>query len=152
VVLFKVEWYILLLQDYERIVIDHDNGFTMINTTRYELNTKPCVLPSQCEEVFYSQVLCRSSWSFVVIFDPRGRSVKYIFCKEDVHEEDVGEKEEVLDEEDNEVDHPIIGSHDRMLHLDDDLILDIPDVVMENLFNDYEGLDTNYATMSQILI
>ena len=49
VVLFKVRWYILLLQGDERTFIDHENGFTMINTNRYEPNTEPYVLPSQCE-------------------------------------------------------------------------------------------------------
>jgi hypothetical protein len=49
----------------------------------------------------------------------------------------------------DEVYHLVIGSDDCMLHLDNDdyidveLLLNIPDVVMENPFNDYEGLDTN---------
>jgi hypothetical protein len=34
VVLFKVRVYILLLQGDESIVIDHDNRFTVTNTTR----------------------------------------------------------------------------------------------------------------------
>ena len=49
VVLFKWRWYILLLQGDERTIIDHDNIFAMINTNRYEPNTDPYVLPSQCE-------------------------------------------------------------------------------------------------------
>jgi hypothetical protein len=55
----------------------------------------------------------------------------------------------VSNKEMNQVDHLVIGSH-HMLHLDDDdyidddLVLDIQDVVMDNPFNDFEGLDTNY--------
>jgi len=84
---------------------------------------------------------CRVGWSFVK-FDPRERPAKYIFL-EDVHEEDVGEQEEVSEKEENQVDYPFIGSH-PMLHIDDDLVLDIPYVVMDNPFNDSKGQDTNY--------
>ena len=37
-VLFKVKWYILLLQGDGMIVIDHENRFVMISTTRYEIS------------------------------------------------------------------------------------------------------------------
>lgn len=67
-VLFEVGWYILLLQGDERMVIDHNNGFTMITNTRYEASIEPYVLPSQYEQVFYSQVLGRNGWSCVVRF------------------------------------------------------------------------------------
>jgi hypothetical protein len=49
VVLFKIRRYILFLQGDGGIVIDHDNGFAMINTTRYELDIDSHVLPSQYE-------------------------------------------------------------------------------------------------------
>jgi hypothetical protein len=96
-------------------------------------------------------VLGRVGWSFVVRFDPRGRPIKYVL-EEDVHEEDeedAREKKEVLDQEVHELDHPVIGSHpmhhvDDDDYIDDDLVLDIPDVVMDNPFNDFEGLDTNF--------
>jgi hypothetical protein len=78
VVLFKFKWYILFLQGDERTIIDHDNGFAMINTTRYDLSTNPCVLTSECEQEFYSCVLGRVGWLFVVIFCPRGRPIKYV--------------------------------------------------------------------------
>lgn len=55
-------------------------------TTRYELDTMSNVLPTQCEKVFYSHVIDRECWSFVVIFNPRGRPIKFFFPKEDVHE------------------------------------------------------------------
>lgn len=52
-------------------------------------------------------------------------------------------------EEGNQVDHIVIVSHlihhiDDYDYIDDDLMLDIPHVVMENPFNDFEGLATNF--------
>ena len=49
----------------------------MVNTRFFEPGTKPYVLLSQCEQVFYSKVLGKAGWSFVVRHDPRGRTVKY---------------------------------------------------------------------------
>ena len=49
VVLFVVKWYRLRLNqnDPDRMVIQHDNGFTMINTRSFELvGDEPYVLPS----------------------------------------------------------------------------------------------------------
>lgn len=46
VVLFKVMWYRLFLQSDERTIIDNDNGFTIVNTIRHELGTKPYLLLS----------------------------------------------------------------------------------------------------------
>ena len=39
--------------DHERTVIEHDNGFTMVNTREFEPGIEPYVLPSQYEQVFY---------------------------------------------------------------------------------------------------
>jgi len=54
----------------------------------------------------------------------------------------------VLHEEVHEVDHPIIDSHpmDHVVvddddYMDDDIVLDIPNVVIHNPFNDFKGLD-----------
>ena len=79
VVPFVVKWYILRLNqcDPDKTIIEHDNGFTMVNTRLFEPGKEPYVLPSQCEHVFYSKVLGRGGWPFVVRHDPRGRSVKY---------------------------------------------------------------------------
>lgn len=69
----------------------------MINTTRYELNINPYVLPTQCEHAFYSLVPCRDGCPFVVSFNPRGRPIMYIFPQEYDHEreeeDEAGEKE-----------------------------------------------------------
>ena len=48
VVLFVVKWYRLQLnqRDPDRTIIEHDNGFTMVNTRLFELGTEPYVLPS----------------------------------------------------------------------------------------------------------
>ena len=59
IILFVVKWYKLRLNrfDTDRTVIEHDNGFTMVNTRSLESRTsEPYVLPSQCEHVFYSKV------------------------------------------------------------------------------------------------
>ena len=63
--------------DPYRINIEHDNGFTMVNTRLFTQEMEPYVFPSQCEHVFYSKVPHKPSWSFVVRHDPRGRMVKY---------------------------------------------------------------------------
>ena len=54
-VLFIIKWYRLRLNpnDHDRIVIKHDNGFTMVNTRSFEpVGDEPYVLLSQCEKVF----------------------------------------------------------------------------------------------------
>ena len=59
VVLFVIKWYRLRLNqnDPDRTIIQHDNGFTMINTRSFEpVGDDPYVIPSQCEQVFYSKV------------------------------------------------------------------------------------------------
>ena len=62
--------------DHDRIIILHDNGFTMVNTRSFELRIDFYVLRSQCEQVFYSKVPGRVGRSFVR-YDPRWRLVKY---------------------------------------------------------------------------
>ena len=78
VVMFIVKWYRLWLnqQDPGRPIIEHDNGFAMINTRFFEPRMKPYFLPSQCEHVFYSEVPGIAGWSFAVRHDPRGRLIK----------------------------------------------------------------------------
>ena len=63
----------------------------MVNTrtNNVEPGWDPYVLPSQCEQVFYLEVPSRSAWSYVVRYDPRGRSIKYtVSDEEDIEEED----------------------------------------------------------------
>jgi hypothetical protein len=69
--------------DIERTVIEHDNGFSMVNTREVELGTKPYVLPSHCEQLFYSEVPSKEGWSYIVRYDPRGRTIKYNHVAED---------------------------------------------------------------------
>ena len=78
-VLFVVKWYRLRLNpnDLDRTVIEHDNGFTMVNTRLFApVGDELYVLPSQCEQVFYSEVPHKPGWSFVVRHDQRGRPIK----------------------------------------------------------------------------
>ena len=74
-----VKWYMLQLNqcDPDRTIIEHDNGFTMVNARLFEPGTEPYVLPSQCEHVFHSEVPGKVDWSFIVRHDPRGRPIKY---------------------------------------------------------------------------
>ena len=64
-------------RDLDRTIIEHDNVLTMVNTRLLEPGIEPYVLPSQCEQVFYSEVPGKVGWSFVVRHNPRGRPVKY---------------------------------------------------------------------------
>ena len=110
VVLFVVKWYRLRLNqhDPDRTMFEHDNGFTMVNTRFFEPRIEPYVLPSQCEQVFYSEFPGKASWPFVVRHDPRGRLVKYNLDK--------GNEESTLEEEDNDEDH---HQHDKLDDHDD---------------------------------
>jgi hypothetical protein len=141
IVLFEVKWYRLRMheRDPERTVIEHDNGFTMVNTRAFEPGTEPYVLPSQCEQVFYSEVPGKAGWSYVVRYDPRGRPVKYNHVAEDednneeedhdyADQEQVAHVVDVSDEEVEEVDHPNVG--------DDDVIDDIDNYISENDVDD----------------
>ena len=49
----------------------------MVNTRLFEPRMEPYVLPIECEQVFYYEVLGKGGWSFVVRHGPRGRLVKY---------------------------------------------------------------------------
>jgi hypothetical protein len=79
IVLFEVKWYRLQMheRDLERTIIEYDNGSTMVSKREFEPGTEPYVLPSQCEQVFYSEVPSKKGWSYVARYDPRGRPVKY---------------------------------------------------------------------------
>ena len=69
----------------------------MVNTMPLELGTEPYVLPSQCEQVCFLEVLGKVGWSYIIICDPRGRPVKYNHVDdEDNHEE---EDDDDLDQE-----------------------------------------------------
>ena len=56
----------------------------MINTRLFEpIRDEPYVLPSQCEQVFYSKVPYKLGWSFFIRHDPRGRSINYNVMEEE---------------------------------------------------------------------
>jgi len=95
-VLFNVKWFRPRVHERypDRTVIEHANGFTMVNRRNVEPGSKTYVLLSQCEHVFYVEVLSNAGWSYVVRYDPRGRSVKY-----NIVEEDEIEKEDNVEEQ-----------------------------------------------------
>jgi hypothetical protein len=101
-VLFEVKWYTLRMNEHDPEItfIEHDDGFIMVNTRTIESSTKLYILPSQCELVFYSDVLGKVGWSYTVRYDPRGRHVKYNLAEEDdiEEEDDVEEHIAMLDE------------------------------------------------------
>jgi hypothetical protein len=77
--MFDVKWYRLQMheRDEERNIIQHDNGFLMIKKMVFERGHDRYVFPSQCDQIFYSNVPCERDWSFVVRYDPRGRTITY---------------------------------------------------------------------------
>jgi hypothetical protein len=109
----------------------------MVNTWSFELGINHYVLPSQCEHVFYSEVLRRGGWSFFVRYDPRGRLVKYNVVEEDDIEEkyDAEEQVHVLEEVDEEV----------KLDLGDDVLQDdINDDIIENDVDDDDDVANRF--------
>ena len=88
----------------------------MVNTSLYEPRMEPYVLPSQCEQVFYLEVLGKAGWSFVVRHNPRGRLIKYNLND--------GNKEGSLEEYDDDKEH---DQHE--LCDDDDPIEDVQEIV-----------------------
>ena len=102
----------------------------------FEPGTEPYVLPNQCEHVFYSEVLGKAGWSFVVRHDPRGRLVKYNL--------DDDNEEGTLEEQDDDEEHA-----QQELDDDDDPIEDVQELVesygvADNAHEDY----TDDAMMS----
>ena len=59
------------------------------NIREFEPGTEPYLFPSQCEQVFYSEVPGKAGWSYVVRNAPRGRPIKYNHVDdEDNHKEE----------------------------------------------------------------
>ena len=77
--------------DPKRNIIEHANGFTMVNTRAIEPCTKPYVLPSQCEQVFYLEVPGKEGWPYIVRYDPRGILVQYNALEEEDNVEEEGD-------------------------------------------------------------
>ena len=89
--------YVTIESTYpNRTIIEQDNGFSMVNTRLFKPGTEPYVLPSQCEQVFYSEAPGKQGWSFFVRHDPRERLIKYNLQEGN---------EEGLEEEDDDEDH-----------------------------------------------
>ena len=133
----------------KRTFIEHANGFTMFSTREFEPGTKPYVLPSQCEQVFYSEVLGKEGWSYVVRYDPRGTPIKYNHVDdEDNHEEEDDDDDsyqeqvaavDVFDEEFKELDHPNV--------VDYDLIDDVDDYISEDSIDDDVDVNGPFINM-----
>jgi hypothetical protein len=137
--------------DPHRTIIQHDHGFTMVNSRSFYLGTNCYVLPIQCEYVFYSEVPSRAGWSFVVRYDPRGMPVKYNVVEEDdIEEDDDAEEKEltyVTNEELEEDQSNVLGDNavldddvnEDMLKTDIDDNVDIINPL--NTFSELEDID-----------
>ena len=114
--------------------------FSMVNTrtNNVELQSKPYVLPSQCEHVFYSEVPGKVGWSFVVRHNPRGRSMKYNLKEGN---------EEGLEEEYDDKDHDkhALDDHDDPQEYVKELVEldDVQDQAHEDDINDDMMIITN---------
>ena len=146
IVLFEVKWYRLRMheRDPERTVIEHANGFTMVNTRAFEPGTEPYVFPSQCEQVFYSEVPGKVGWSYVVRYDPQGRPVRY--NQLDIDEDDP--EEEDHDDEDNEQVAAINVLDEEAEEISDDL----DDYISENETDDDDDMNELLAISIYIQI
>ena len=102
--------------------------------------SEPYVLPSQCEQVFYSEVSGRQGWSFVIGHDPRGRSVKYNIVEE--AEDGVEEEgDHVEDQHELDVDdHNVTQEDVEELVEADDVSNNVHD---EDDIDDYHFIETN---------
>ena len=89
--------------DLDRTDIKHANKFTMVNTRNFEPGSQPYVLPRQCDQVFYSEVPGRVGWSYVVIYDPRGRPIKYNLLEQEHIEEEYDVEEQLVHALDEDV-------------------------------------------------
>ena len=140
VILFVIKWYRLRFnqRDPVRTIIEHDNEFTMVNTRLFEPGIEPYVLPSQCEQVFYSEVPGKAGWSFFVRHNIRGRPVKYNL--DDANEEGSLEEED----DDKEHDHHDLGDDDDPAE-DVQEIVELDDVA-DNADEDYTDDDTMSIT------
>jgi hypothetical protein len=152
-VMFDVKWYRLRMheRDEERTVIQHANWISMIKTMVFERGHDRYVFPSQCEQVFYSNVPGERDWSFVVRYDPRGRPVKYTHVQEedDIEEEDdspdqTESKDHAgsTDEEDEEDHDPGVGDN---AVLDDD----VDENMLENDIDDDDDIVNPFNTISE---
>jgi hypothetical protein len=144
IILFEVKWYRLQIneRDPERTVIQHDNGFTMVNTRTFEPVLQSYILPCQCEQVFYCEVPDKPGWSFVVRYDPRGRPIKYNVLEEYDIQELEGDKEE-HDEVDCVSSVDEVKEVDRPYDVDDNVLNDAiyDDDIMENYDNTDDDVD-----------
>ena len=96
VVLFEIKWYRIGINEHdpEITVIEHANGFTMVNKRALEPGIETYVFSSQCEQVFYSEVPGKEGWSYIVRYDPRGRPIKYNLVEEEDNSDEQGDADQ----------------------------------------------------------
>ena len=140
-VLFCVQWYKLIKVGEEKTILLHNNGFNMINTSRFEATSEPYVFPNQCDQIFLIPNLEQHDWSFVIDYDPRGRRVTF---NEDVEDHDLLEDAEVpledIDDQDEDFENLIVDdAYDQ-------------DENVENLIvDDAYGEDEDHVGFTEVL-
>jgi hypothetical protein len=125
----------------------------MIKTTLFERGHDRYFFPSQCEQVFYSNVPGERDWSFFVRYDPRGRPIKYTHLQEEDdiedQEDDSTDQTEPKDhggstgEEDEEDHDPGVG--DNISILDDD----VDENMLENDIDDDDDIINPFNIVSE---
>ena len=81
--LFYVEWYKIIKVGEEKTILLDNNGFHMINTSRFGATFEPYVFPNQCSQIFSISNLEKPGWSFVIEYDPRRCRVTFLQDLED---------------------------------------------------------------------
>jgi hypothetical protein len=148
-VLFDVKFYRLQIHEHDekRTIIQHANRFLMIKTKNFEKSNDCYVFPSQCEQVFYSKVIGKRDWTFVVRYDPTGRPVKYIVDEEDdieeEHDVELEQEEYGSTYEEDEEDEPGVGDNSPVL--DDDINEDM----LENDIDDDDDIINPFNIVSK---
>jgi len=71
VVLFEAKWFRNIVVGNHPTTYMHENGFCIINHTRFEQTDEPYVFPDQCEQIFLCCHPTERSKSFVIEYNPR---------------------------------------------------------------------------------
>jgi hypothetical protein len=133
-------------RDPDRTFVIQDNRFTKVNTRSFDRGIDHYVLPSQCEQVFYSKVPGKAGWSFVVRYDPRGRPIKYNIVEEENDlEEEYDAEEQVADVADVSDEEPEGDEPNVLVGGNADLDDDIHD---EDIFLGNEYIDDDVDTVN----
>jgi hypothetical protein len=123
----------------------------MIKTKLFERGHDHYVFPSQCEQVFYSNVPGERDLAFVVRYDPRGRPIKYTHVQEEYH---IEEEDDSPDQTESEYHTRSTDKEDEEYHdpdVGDNAILDndVDENMLENDIDDDDDIVNPLNTISE---